>query len=657
MTEVRDGGVRVARGLALFSVALYLMVSAHSPLAVYANAAHDDALFWKHAQALATGHWQGGFSQYTLMKGVGYPLFLAVNHFSGLPLSVSHALLYCVACIALVTAVRRMNVNAWVALVLFVLLLWHPAVLSWSRATRDSVSAAQVLLFLSCVLHAFYLPNSRRRGFVFAAGAGLVWAWFWMTREDGVWALPGAGLLLLGGLYGDRQRLRRFAEKVAVLAAACLCFLFLVAAVNAKKYGRFELVDFKGGPYENAVAALQSVRVGDAVPYVPVPEKVRKAVYAVSPTFAQLEPYFEETGRGWTQFGCSLYPDTCGDYAGGWFVWALRDAVASVGGYESASKAAEFYGNIGEEVEAACGSGRLQCRRGFPGLMPAVTPKQWQALPARVRDAIAMLVLRTDLPAIHRNSGSEFDQDAMWQFIGRPQPWLDADEVRVKASGWFYSPSEAWLRLRCATGSGPGAPIELPREASPDIARHFGDPDADERRFSFASPAEGECTLEVVSGSEARTVARLHELPTAPAGLTLADGELHFDAVDRQEDPRLGVYRAVRELKQRIERAYRSGLPVLALGGLLALAWAVFAGLRRRRLAALPIVAIAAWCMVACRIAVLALVDISAFPAMHVLYMQPAFPLMLLATVLSLAALFCGDDPAFVRRTRRAAGG
>ena len=46
---------------------------------------------------------------------------------------------------------------------------------------------------------------------------------------------------------------------------------------------------------------------------------------------------------------------------GGWFMWALRDAVAAAGHYSSGTAAADYYRRLANEINIACDEGRLEC--------------------------------------------------------------------------------------------------------------------------------------------------------------------------------------------------------------------------------------------------------------------------------------------------------
>lgn len=625
--------------VATLSTVLFVALVMRLPIALFADAGHDDAWFWHHAQALVSVKWFGAYSQYTLMKGTGYSFFLAANSLLGTPLSMAQALLYSGACGLLALGLHRATGRLWMALALFVLMQWHPMALAWDRVIRDNVSAAQVILVLACTVHLLFVAHATRTRLFWATAAGVSLGWFWLTREDGIWIVPGLGVLFLGRcLQGDRERAlaMRTAMDGVVLAGAFAAVLAGLASLNWIAYGRFETVDFKGAAYGNAVRALQQVRVGEPVPYVPVPAKVRREVYAASPTFAQLEPYFEDAGRGWTQPGCAVYPDSCGDYAGGWFIWALRDAVASVGAYRTPLDAAAFYRRIASEVDDACADGRLQCTDGMLGFMPGVTPAQWDTLPERVRRAAALLVWRdVSFPRL-RNAGPAERQERMWEFVGRPQVAVIDHHHVEPVAGWFHSPEGAWIRLNC--GGRSSGTVDIPRRESSDLVAAFGDPRAGRSRFELRPPGAG-CALEVVSGGEPGSTLELATVVAAPVSIQLAEGELHFDSIGRMARLTQPPSESVLIARERIGRFHGAVLPWLAIAGLLAFAGTVAVGIRRRHCTPLLAVAAAAWCLVACRVVVLVLVDLSSFPAINVQYMQPAFPLLVLAAVASLAAL------------------
>jgi len=123
-------------------------------------------------------------------------------------------------------------------------------------------------------------------------------------------------------------------------------------------------------------------------PNLPVPREVRLQIYAVSPTFRELQGALE-ANNGWFVYGCPFYPDTCGDLTGGWFPWALREAVAGNRHHDTATDAAAFYLQLAKEINDACDGGQLSCD---PPRESLTDPLHWyhvQQFPSHLSTGVA----------------------------------------------------------------------------------------------------------------------------------------------------------------------------------------------------------------------------------------------------------------------------
>src|SRR5213082_1227055 len=90
--------------LTFLFVALKLWLVAAQPVVAHANASFDDRLFLALAEQILKGNWLGPYSQFTLMKGPMYSLFIAGTYLIGLPLPLAQHLLYLLGCALLVVA-------------------------------------------------------------------------------------------------------------------------------------------------------------------------------------------------------------------------------------------------------------------------------------------------------------------------------------------------------------------------------------------------------------------------------------------------------------------------------------------------------------------------------------------------------------------------
>src|SRR6266481_7841219 len=84
---------------ALILVALKFWLVAAQPVVAHANASFDDRLFLALAEPILKGHWLGPYSQFTLMKGPMYSVFIAGAYLVRIPLPLARHLLYLAGCV------------------------------------------------------------------------------------------------------------------------------------------------------------------------------------------------------------------------------------------------------------------------------------------------------------------------------------------------------------------------------------------------------------------------------------------------------------------------------------------------------------------------------------------------------------------------------
>jgi hypothetical protein len=214
--------------------------------------------------------------------------------------------------------------------------------------------------------------------------AGVAFAFFWYSREEGIWLVPSL-LLLLGpavvqvlrpGQPGRWPRLGLLALPVLLFAGAG----WLLRSVNARYYGAPVSVDVKDSSFPRAYGALLRLTPAQPNPGIPVARETRLRAYAVSPAFALLQPYLEgPVGDRWTQVSQGelklATPDQ--EIHGGWFQWALREAAAQAGQYRNAATADAYWAQVAAEINAACGAHRLPAGPARAGLFPRWDDSLW----------------------------------------------------------------------------------------------------------------------------------------------------------------------------------------------------------------------------------------------------------------------------------------
>lgn len=361
--------------------------------AVYALgvAGHDDRLFLRLAEALSRGEWLGTYDVLTLAKGAGYPLWIAALHALGVPLFLAQHLLYAAACALVVLALRPVLASPAGRALLYLLLLWNPMsydASSLGRVLRQQVHAPVALLILAGLAALACRPGAPwRRLAPWAVGLGLALGAFHLIREESIVLLPAvlllAGAALVTAARTSRAALVRTAQALALALGCALVPVAAVSALNLRHYGWFGTVETRAGELRDAYGALLRIEAGADLPRVPVTRADRLAAYAASPAAAELRSFLEgDLGRGWAEASTAVTgrPPEEGEIGGGWFLWALRDAVAAAGHAGSAREALAYYRRLADELNAAAAAGTLPAGPARSGFAPKLRPGELAAV-------------------------------------------------------------------------------------------------------------------------------------------------------------------------------------------------------------------------------------------------------------------------------------
>lgn len=345
---------------------------------------YDGQLYIRQARSILDHHWLDGYTNLTLVKVPGYSIFIAVCNWLGIPLKAGEQLVAILAALTVGLCLLVVTKRLPLAVLAFVACAFSPIYLStWSADFgRDALFASiSVILVTSLFLTSYLLVSGRAFGpaLVPAGLAGLSLAGYVLIREEGVTVLPTA-LVAVGAwplMHAIRHRpwrgagrrwagrvVRRAVPSALVLTVGMAGPVGIVLAANSSVYGVATTSELASGPFMDAYAQWQRVEAGEPRFRVPINEEQREAVYEVSPTARLLAPELEDRTNKWRFSGCGT-PPNC-DYQGGWITWAIRDAAATAGAFDSAAESRAFFAKLGREIADACDSGALTCRIKLP---------------------------------------------------------------------------------------------------------------------------------------------------------------------------------------------------------------------------------------------------------------------------------------------------
>jgi len=390
----------------MFLVVIRLwLVSGQNVFAIGGNV-HDDMLFLNLANSLLEGNWLGQYNQITLIKGPIYPLWISLVYLLGIPLLFAQHLLYLLSCFVFCISIKPLIRSTPVLISIFTLMLFNP--MSYvdgpmTRILREGIYPALALFVVASVIGILIRHSWSIKALIpWSIGLAISVSAFWLIREDSIWLIPGVVAILCFSLW----TILKDGEKDWPRVIVCLfpfMFLFIsigtVSTINKNYYGTFSVVDIKTPEFLAAYGALTRVKQGTWQPVVPVTREVREKIYAVSPAFSELKPYFVADIGGWgstvkniregmklnpeldrsmkavfQRDGSGFWEETFNDdqqeLLGAVFIWTFRYAAAAAGYHTSGDVAGEYYLRLAREINLACDEGQLDCYRERTSLVP-----------------------------------------------------------------------------------------------------------------------------------------------------------------------------------------------------------------------------------------------------------------------------------------------
>ena len=654
--------------IAVVATLVHLFIAMNTPVVIMTWQIYDDGLYVRLGQYLAMDHWLGPFDQFTLMKGPGYPLFLAFNYWIGLPITLTQALLYCTALAGMSVIVLKSSGSRVLALLIYLIPVLDPRVFAINRILRDDIYLSQATLVLATFSYSLFIAKNYRARLWSAVVSGILFGWFWLTREEGIWLLPGLATLVLCAVFRKKLLATAASWLSPTLAMIGLFVLvqLLFATANFIHYRSFSGVDFKERNFQEAIAMLESVQSTKTISFVSVPREVREKVYAISPSFASLRPYIDpESGPSrWEAGECGMHVSACGDIGTGFFVWAVRDAVAAVGKYDSPKSASRFYAQMVAEIQSACDDGRLHCVKKLIPYMPRMTSEQLWDIPKSAAALLRQVVrLGADpAPKTANIFGPEGDFQSTIDFLNNPThfPLANTISTSIDISGWYYHANleAGWFTVQVLNDQGVDVPYSLVRADSPDLVQGFHDTQASRQRFSFHVICVAKCTIKVTGADGAildvplsGSLLAKDRILKIGAGLLALDSQsvrVANGAYDDHRTKRSG------HLRRALYELYGWVLQPLLILGFVSFVVSCFLVFLRRQCPVVIGIAAACWVSSLARSVILILVDASSFSVMSASYAAPIFTLTVIASMLSIYAFFA---IMFVRQSERRAIG
>ena len=624
-------------------------------------AAHDDGLYVTLAKNILNGTWLGNYTPQTLIKVPFFPVFMAGSYTLSVPLPVAQELLYIGFCLLMLRALRP-AFTYLALLVIYLPLLFCPITLSEHRVIRDLLYTSLFLIMVACTFALILRCQERLRTVLWwVVGLGLSVALLWNTREEGVTVLPFLGFASILIVIGNMSRASWCDVRRGMLQLGRLVWIpillftvvnLLICSLNYAKYGMFATNEIQTRSFKRAFGTLCGIDSDQKIRYVPLSLASLEKAYAASPAARELKPFFNGPLTAWKVNGAELVTaEYANEYKGDWFKWAFRDAVAAAGHCSSWHAANDYYNKLYRELTDAFATGKLNgAGARSASSLPIMPPEQyWKPVTKSFLKGLDILMnfpIVCGPPGINEAvggldpAGVELFEQVMGARAVKPNTMTGWAVCSGNSADLEIVRPDGQVRNMGITRSPRGdVVLALKGALTPDGLYGFsiGFIPGDKLRV-FCADGRTLAMLEPVSG---RHVERVADTPAA----TIDEGVVIDTVIEHR--PKLLSFKY--NVHSMIAAFYRTTLRWFECVALVAILLTL--PLFRRKsvlwLYALVSAAIAAFLP---RLVALAIVDASLFTAViHLRYIAPGFPFLLLALALPLAFVISNWRDIFAR--------
>lgn len=380
----------------MISVAYFILVGGMPSLAPLTP--HDDTLFQKLAFKIANGDWLGQtYSSQTLAKGVFHSIQMSFAYRLGIPIGLWFHALYLVSTWLFCTLALP-GISIWFRALCYLSFLFDP----W-QFTSFGIRLLREETFVPFLLFAitFYLaaldqiksysqrlsdssyPN--KTTYLLLLLSGFSFGLLLVTREARIYVYlltifaSFAFFINLIKVYGlNRRAISISISLIFVFNVLSPIPLLLTSLRNYSAYDLFISNEFEDGQFKKFYQDLISIKVVDQTekPWVPLQLETIIKIQELS-TGTNLSNVLTDLNPGWQKFGCEQHPEACGEYGGGWLMWALRDSIFMQPSVKSPQTFQLFVQELRRDIKFVCiaQSKEFDCSSRALGYLPH--PSRW----------------------------------------------------------------------------------------------------------------------------------------------------------------------------------------------------------------------------------------------------------------------------------------
>lgn len=324
----------------------------------------------------------------SLVKSMGYPLFLDVVSVSRVRYSIWMGVLWVLAALFVYKLMKNVQNSRIPALLAYVYVLFLPVGLEDScgfRLYRNGIVDPFVIMLFSLTLMfmheaLFDRPSLTRQLLACQIVAGLLLTFTCYIKEDGIWILAceAAAALITIVIAVIRYTGEKRGERAFSLAVLCLIPFLIFGGgtaayrkVNEHYFGVSAIETRTSGEIGGFISRLYRINAASRTSVYWIPASAIERAFEVSETLAE-HPELEEFILKETVYGDITKKGVRGDDLG----WGLRHALTGTGLWTTEKEVSDFFAEVNRELDEAFRDGSLKKSTRI-SLLPSAGSYSW----------------------------------------------------------------------------------------------------------------------------------------------------------------------------------------------------------------------------------------------------------------------------------------
>jgi hypothetical protein len=398
--------------------------------------------------------WGGHYHHMSFAHLPIYSFWLMFLRDFGIPARIAVDVFWLIGSGYLAFALFNFTKRLWIAITAFIILTYHPySLILFDRALSENFLTVILTYVIAGFIEIWNLRLIKnawrlRVAYVFTA---MGYAIAYHTRKEGIILIIPIAIcaiisLLKRKIWWSRTGCKKLGIPIVIMPILATIVLgVFLAGGNYIRWGVFARYELAAPQYARALKALLSIDPETPTPrHVSVSAETRKLAYKVSPTFSELQPYFESAiGKNLERMTTEMDPEVSGEIGDWVFYWAIRDAAASAGWHVNAQHAEDKYAAVANELDTAFSTGKLPHR---VSLISFVDPdwKKWvvffpQSFFAELKLIVSPSVSKANLGQPAENATSKQFSDYCL-LLSRRKISQNAEMI-----GWVRAPTGSWV--------------------------------------------------------------------------------------------------------------------------------------------------------------------------------------------------------------------